>query len=124
VKLEHPAGKHEGSRADERTGFHCLLQEGKHCAEIGLTPDECALIRRIAAPRGPSSVCFGLLAAVSRIAAILPNDLAPTNMNGPLRTLNCLPSCCGAARRTGLSCIMQHFCWLKRPCAGQNGRSI
>jgi len=25
----------------------------------------------------------GLLAAVSRIAAILPNDLAPTNMNGP-----------------------------------------
>ena len=31
---------------------------------------------------------FGLLAAVSRIAAILPNDLAPTNMNGhslPLR---------------------------------------
>jgi hypothetical protein len=25
---------------------------------------------------------FGLLAAVSRIAAILPNDLAPTNMNG------------------------------------------
>jgi len=30
---------------------------------------------------------YGLLAAVSRIAAILPNDLAPTNMNGPLRTL-------------------------------------
>jgi hypothetical protein len=29
---------------------------------------------------------LGLLAAVSRIAAILPNDLAPTNMNGPLRT--------------------------------------
>jgi hypothetical protein len=26
---------------------------------------------------------FGLLAAVSRIAAILPNDLALTNMNGP-----------------------------------------
>ena len=26
---------------------------------------------------------LGLLAAVSRIAAILPNDLAPTNMNGP-----------------------------------------
>jgi hypothetical protein len=25
----------------------------------------------------------GLLAAVSRIAAILPNDLASTNMNGP-----------------------------------------
>jgi hypothetical protein len=27
--------------------------------------------------------CHGLTAAVSRIAAILPNDLAPTNMNGP-----------------------------------------
>ena len=25
-----------------------------------------------------------------------------------LRTLNCLPSCCGAARRTGHSCIVQH----------------
>jgi hypothetical protein len=25
--------------------------------------------------------------------------------------------CCGAARRTGLSCILQHFCWLKRRCA-------
>jgi hypothetical protein len=31
-------------------------------------------------------VTLRLLAAVSRIAAILPNDLAPTNMNGPLRT--------------------------------------
>jgi len=31
-------------------------------------------------------VLYGLLAAVSRIAAILPSDLAPTNMNGPLRT--------------------------------------
>ncbi|WP_299752332.1 hypothetical protein [uncultured Boseongicola sp.] len=29
---------------------------------------------------------FGLLDAVSRIAAILPNDLAPTNMNGPQET--------------------------------------
>jgi hypothetical protein len=29
---------------------------------------------------------IGLLAAVSRIAAILPNDLAPTNMNGPQPT--------------------------------------
>jgi hypothetical protein len=28
-------------------------------------------------------VLYGLLAAVSRIAAILPSDLAPTNMNGP-----------------------------------------
>jgi len=33
------------------------------------------------------NVCSKLLAAVSRIAAILPNDLAPTNMNGPNRTL-------------------------------------
>jgi hypothetical protein len=33
------------------------------------------------------SIChFGLLAAVSRIAAIQSNDLAPTNMNGPNRT--------------------------------------
>ena len=30
---------------------------------------------------------LGLLAAVSRIAAILPNDFAPTNMNGPEPTL-------------------------------------
>ena len=29
----------------------------------------------------------GILAAVSRIAAILPSDLAPTNMNGPKPTL-------------------------------------
>jgi hypothetical protein len=50
----------------------------------------------------------GLLAAVSRIAAILPNDLAPTNMTGPLRTLNCLPSCRGAALRTGLSLQLQN----------------
>jgi len=32
--------------------------------------------------------CFGLTAAVSRIAAILPNDLAPTNMNGPKLTFD------------------------------------
>ena len=38
---------------------------------------------------------IGLLAAVSRIAAILPNDLAPTNMNGPLPTLALPPGCCG-----------------------------
>jgi hypothetical protein len=50
-----------------------------------------------------------LLAAVSRIAAILPNDLAPTNMNGPLLPFTSTSGCCGAARRTGLSCILQHF---------------
>jgi len=60
---------------------------------------------------------FGLLAAVSRIAAILPNDLAPTNINGPLLPFTSTSGCCGAARRTGLSCTMQHFCWLKRRCA-------
>jgi hypothetical protein len=53
----------------------------------------------------------GLLAAVSRIAAILPNDLAPTNMNGPLLPLNCLPSCRGAALRTGLSLQLQNSRW-------------
>jgi hypothetical protein len=35
-------------------------------------------IRRIA-----ENLHIGLLAAVSRIAAIQSNDLAPTNMNGP-----------------------------------------
>ena len=46
---------------------------------------------------------LGLLAAVSRIATILPNDLAPTNMNGPYRPLTMPSECCGAARRTGHS---------------------
>jgi len=60
----------------------------------------------------------GILAAVSRIAAILPSDLAPTNMNGPLRTLNCLPSCRGAALRTGLSLQLQNFRWANSHNAG------
>ena len=41
-------------------------------------------------------------------------------MNGPLLPFTSTSGCCGAARRTGLSCIMQHFCWLKRRCAGQS----
>jgi len=49
------------------------------------------------------SEVLGLLAAVSRIAAILPNDLAPTNMNGPLRTFTAPSWCCSAARYCGLS---------------------
>ena len=46
---------------------------------------------------------IGLLAAVSRIAAILPNDLAPTNMNGPKLPFTSTSGCCGAARHCGLS---------------------
>jgi hypothetical protein len=56
-----------------------------------------------------SKVSKGLLAAVSRMAAILPNDLAPTNMNGPLRTFTASLCCCSAARHCGHSCIVQHF---------------
>jgi hypothetical protein len=49
----------------------------------------------------------GILAAVSRIAAILPSDLAPTNMNGPTFTKIDLT----AARHTksGHSYTLQHF---------------
>jgi len=46
---------------------------------------------------------LGSTAAVSRIAAILPNDLAPTNMNGPNRPLSWHFLRSAAARRTGLS---------------------
>ena len=42
--------------------------------------NQCANVQRFG--------CCGLLAAVSRIAAILPNDLAPTNMNGPNQPFN------------------------------------
>jgi hypothetical protein len=53
--------------------------------------------------------CHGLTAAVSRIAAILPNDLAPTNMNGPLLPFAHAWQCCGAARQTGLSLQPQNL---------------
>jgi len=57
-------------------------------------------LRQLATKKIPYlSVWSGLLAAVSRIAAILPNDLAPTNMNGPLLPLATAPTCCGAARQ-------------------------
>jgi hypothetical protein len=55
--------------------------------------------------------CIGLLAAVSRIAAILPNNFAPTNMNGPLLPFTSTSGCCGAARRTGLSLQPHNFRW-------------
>jgi hypothetical protein len=55
----------------------------------------------------------GLLAAVSRIAAILPNDLAPTNMNGPYRPLAIHPSCCSAARQTS------HSLHARKPMVGE-----
>jgi hypothetical protein len=44
--------------------------------------------------------------------------------DGPLLSFASTKGCCGAARRTGLSCILQHFCWLKRrpvETAGQTG---
>jgi hypothetical protein len=55
---------------------------------------------------------FGLLAAVSRIAAILPNDLAPTNMNGPNRTLAAPYNAAVQLSHCGHSCMAQHFCRL------------
>ncbi|WP_299751534.1 hypothetical protein, partial [uncultured Boseongicola sp.] len=63
------------------------------------------------------SVRSGLLAAVSRIAAILPNDLAPTNMNGPNRTFTAPYNAAVQLSHCGHSCMAQHFCRLKRRCA-------
>jgi hypothetical protein len=40
--------------------------------------------------------------------------LAALGANGPLLPFTSTSGCCGAARRTGLSCIMQHLFWLKR----------
>jgi hypothetical protein len=37
--------------------------------------------------------------------------------SGPLLSFAATSGCCGAARQTGLSRILQHFCWLKRRCA-------
>jgi len=36
---------------------------------------------------------------------------------GPELPLTTTSGCCGAARHCGHSCILQHFCWLKRRCA-------
>ena len=52
---------------------------------------------------------FRLFADFSRIAAIQPNVLAPTNVNGPLPPLATTSKCCGAARRSGFSCRARHF---------------
>jgi len=63
------------------------------------------------------SVRSKLLAAVSRIAAILPNDLAPTNMDDPNRTLAAPYNAAVQLSHCGHSCMAQHFCRLKRRCA-------
>ena len=65
------------------------------------------------------SVRSGLLAAVSRIAAILPNDLAPTNMDDPNRTLAAPYNAAVQLSHCGHSCMAQHFCRLKRRCADE-----
>jgi hypothetical protein len=71
------------------------------------------------------STCpLGLLAAVSRIAAILPNDLAPTNMNGPNRTLAAPYNAAVQLSHCGHSCMAQHFCRLKRRCADKATKNI
>ena len=53
-------------------------------------------------------VTLRLLAAVSRIAAILPNDLAPTIMNGPKLPFVGRSDAAPQLRQTGHSCIVQH----------------
>jgi hypothetical protein len=45
----------------------------------------------------------GLFADFSCIAAILPNDLAPTNVNGPKPTSKTYSRCCGGTRHCRLS---------------------
>jgi hypothetical protein len=60
----------------------------------------------------------GLLAAVSRIAAILPNDLAPTNMNGPMQTLAGLRNAALRLSQSGHSSAAQHSDVLKDCTAG------
>jgi hypothetical protein len=59
-----------------------------------------------------------LLAAVSRIAAILPNDLAPTNMNGPMQTLAGLRNAALRLSQSGHSSAAQHSDFLKDCTAG------
>ena len=67
---------------------------------------------------------LGLLAAVSRIAAILPSDLAPTNMNGPK-----LPFVAGLVAAVQLPQsshwdILQHFDATNGGSAGQSELSL
>jgi hypothetical protein len=61
---------------------------------------------------------LGLLAAVSRIAAILANDLAPTNMNGPLLPLVGRSDAAPQLRQTGHSSTLRHFRRVKVGWAG------
>jgi hypothetical protein len=60
------------------------------------------------ASEGSDECPLWALAAVSRIAAILPNDLAPTNMNGPKLPLVGRSDAAPQLRQTGHSCIVQH----------------
>jgi hypothetical protein len=41
-------------------------------------------------------------------------DIVPSDTTGPKPPLNPHSECCGAARHCGHSCMVQHFCWLKR----------
>jgi hypothetical protein len=43
--------------------------------------------------------------------------VARTAQTGPKETSGNHLGCCSAARQSGHSCILQHFCWLKRRCA-------
>jgi hypothetical protein len=43
--------------------------------------------------------------------------VARTDQTGPMETSSDHLGCCSAARHCGHSCILQHFCWLKRRCA-------
>jgi hypothetical protein len=51
----------------------------------------------------------GILAAVSRIAGILPSELAPTNMNGPLPTFTKIDLTAARHTKSGHSYTLQHF---------------
>jgi hypothetical protein len=74
---------------------------------------------------GTSHLGNGSVTAKSRYADVdverserpLPAPIAgqlTSDTNGPLLPFTSTSGCCGAARRTGLSCILQYFFWLKR----------
>ena len=51
----------------------------------------------------------GLGAAVRSVAASFPSEAAASRKDGPKPTLAMTCQCCGAASRSGLSCVAQHF---------------
>jgi hypothetical protein len=63
-----------------------------------------------------ASIVFMIL--LSRPRSILPNDLAPTNMNGPDQPFDPSTSAAVQLSHSCHSCMPQHFCRLKRQCAG------